>query len=200
MGNSSPGKFSSADLNNKASLHSNNSVSEKSKALAIDPRSPSEGIVRTPIQFGNGESFQFDDSKLKTNGDTQSPTMRYADVFLTDWSNFETLDGVLTEDDSIHRAEIVEDGIAALSDTEVTTKPKSRKDIPSLDSVPRTRLSWVERLSGRRSGYESPSLFVRLRHKRNYEKRKNDRKFQQHGDSSDSPQVDHFSKPEAFMD
>ncbi|KAG5450853.1 hypothetical protein CSKR_110131 [Clonorchis sinensis] len=200
MGNSSPGKFSSADLNNKTSLHSNNSVSEKSKALAIDPRSPSEGIVRTPIQFGNGESFQFEDSKLKTNGDTQSPTMRYADAFLTDWCNFETLDGVLTEDDSIHRAEIVEDGIAALSDTEVTSKPKSRKDIPSLDSVPRARLSWVERLSGRRSGYDSPSLFVRLRHKRNYEKRKNDRKFQQHGDSSDSPQADHFSKSEAFMD
>ncbi|OON21950.1 hypothetical protein X801_02150, partial [Opisthorchis viverrini] len=77
MGNSSPGKFSSADLNNKAPLHSNNSVAEKSKALTIDPRSPSEGIVRTPIQFGNGESFQFEDSKLKTNGDTQSPTMRY---------------------------------------------------------------------------------------------------------------------------
>ncbi|KER31617.1 hypothetical protein T265_02131 [Opisthorchis viverrini] len=76
----------------------------------------------------------------------------------------------------------------------------ARVDIPSLDSVPRTRLSWVERLSGRRSGYDSPSLFVRLRHKRNYEKRKNDRKFQQHGDSSDSPQADNFSKAEAFMD
>ncbi|CAL8080420.1 unnamed protein product [Calicophoron daubneyi] len=204
MGNSSSAKFSPLHGTEKKISHSNNCVVDKQRILTIDPRSPSEGIPRTPIRVDKYDSF-FDDSTATVNGikqkseySSKSPT---GGGFTIDLNTFETLDAVLTEDDSIHRDDVAEEGASALSDTKATEKLVSHDNVIAPDSVPHGRLSWMDRLSKRKSITDSPSLFVRLRQKHDYEKR---RKSVPHhpvrGDNvsqkTDSHREEHFRKSE----
>ncbi|CAH8526039.1 unnamed protein product [Schistosoma rodhaini] len=134
-------------------------IPKHSKVLDLDPRSPSDGIVRTPIQIDK------DDPSSPSNV-TRTP-VRYSNGLspgIPCFNNYETPDGVLTEDDSIHRG----NKSSSLSDTEVAhnTKTKTR----TCDSNSKFRLSWFGKRIKRKSLYDSPGLYVRFRHKQNYEK------------------------------
>ncbi|CAH8502444.1 unnamed protein product [Schistosoma mattheei] len=96
-------------------------IPKHSKVLDLDPRSPSDGIVRTPIQIDKDDpcspSCVIRTPVRFSNG--LSPGVPY-------FNNYETPDGVLTEDDSIHRG----NKSSSLSDTEVAhnTKAKSKSN------------------------------------------------------------------------
>ncbi|CAH8515919.1 unnamed protein product [Schistosoma guineensis] len=134
-------------------------IPKHSKVLDLDPRSPSDGIVRTPIQIDKDDpcspSCVIRTPVRFSNG--LSPGVPY-------FNNYETPDGVLTEDDSIHRG----NKSSSLSDTEVAHNTKAKTH--TCDSNNRFRLSWFEKRIKRKSLYDSPGLFVRFRHKQNYEK------------------------------
>ncbi|CAH8476523.1 unnamed protein product [Schistosoma turkestanicum] len=133
--------------------------SKHSKVQNIDPRSPSDGIVRTPIQIDRNDiSSPFDVTRTPTESSSRyNPGTPY-------FNSYEIPDGVLTEDDSIHRG----DKSSSLSDTEVTNNTKTTTH--TSDSNNRFRVSWLEKRIKRKSLYDSPGLFVRFRHKQNYEK------------------------------
>ncbi|VDK35932.1 unnamed protein product [Taenia asiatica] len=74
---------------------------QKLKLLDIDPRSPTDGIVRTPIildKSSNKEGFQ-----------------PFVGQLPFDTSDFESIDGCITEDDSVHNAR----NTSALSDNAI---------------------------------------------------------------------------------
>nr|AAW26823.1 SJCHGC04855 protein [Schistosoma japonicum] len=137
-----------------------NILNEHSKVLSIDPRSPSDGIVRTPIQINK------DDPRSPSPGVIRTPIgcSGHFSVERLNFLNSETPDGVLTEDDSLHRG----DKSSALSDTEVTNNTKNETHIGNTNN--RVRLSWLEKPFKRKSLNDSPGLFVRFRQKQNYEK------------------------------
>ncbi|CAH8516845.1 unnamed protein product [Heterobilharzia americana] len=150
-----------------------NITKRHSEVLNVDPRSPSEGIVRTPIQIN--------DPRWPSAGVIRTPIQfsSVEDASLCDLNNFGTFDSVLTEDDSIHRGDTV-DKASALSDTEVTNNLKN--GALKSNSNRRVRLSWLEKRIKHKSLNDSPGLFVRFRHKQNYEKCKT-QKFNICGDS-----------------
>ncbi|KAF6780246.1 hypothetical protein AHF37_00276 [Paragonimus kellicotti] len=123
MGNSTPARLTSFGSCERKTSVSNNCVVDRSRILTVDPRSPSEGIIRTPIQIDKCDNFHFEESDLKRG---EVLTHATCDNSASDVNNFDSLNGLLTEDDSIHRTEIVEDGHSALSDTEVSKKIKNR--------------------------------------------------------------------------
>ncbi|VDQ13939.1 unnamed protein product [Trichobilharzia regenti] len=152
---------------------------KQSGVLSVDPRSPSEGIVRTPIQIDKG------DPRSPSAGVVRTPL------------GFSTKLTVLTEDDSIHRGDTEGDKASSLSDTEVTNSLKNRRESgfhfgPTVvlcqyltgtynilyfqaherGSNHQVRLSWLEKRMKRKSLNDSPGLFVRFRCKQNYEKHK----------------------------
>ncbi|CAH8612802.1 unnamed protein product [Dicrocoelium dendriticum] len=191
MGNSVSNRSSLSEASEgKRCVYTSRAIN-KSRVLDIDPRSPSEGIVRTPIQVDQTNDIQFDGIRFSKNGDCVVETVHHDTAI--ELSNFETLDCVLTEDDSLHGTHLGDEGTAALSDTELTTRRKKHTDLSSQNQPSRARLSWVERFSKRKSSYDSPSLFVRLRQKNNYEKQKTSRQLCQHGDGSDAAHT-HASK------
>ncbi|CAH8841917.1 unnamed protein product [Trichobilharzia szidati] len=140
-----------------------------SGVLNVDPRSPSEGIVRTPIQIDKGDPRSPSAGVVRTPlGFSTKLTDGDASTLFLD--SFETLDGVLTEDDSIHRGDTEGDKASSLSDTEVTNSLKNRSH--KRGSNHQVRLSWLEKRIKRKSMNDSPGLLVRFRCKQNYEKHK----------------------------
>ncbi|KAF7249578.1 hypothetical protein EG68_07755 [Paragonimus skrjabini miyazakii] len=195
MGNSTPARLTSFGSCERKTSVSNSCVMDRSRILTVDPRSPSEGIIRTPIQIDKCDNFHFEESDLKRGEVLTHATC--GNSTSVDLNNLDSLNGLLTEDDSIHRTEIVEDGHSALSDTEVSKKVKNRPSFGTPGALSHIRLSWVDRFGKRSSARDSPSLFVRLRHKHNYEKQKTsgDGRLSQHGDSSDSHRDEPVSNP-----
>nr|VZI30225.1 unnamed protein product [Spirometra erinaceieuropaei] len=106
----------------------------------IDPRSPTDGIIRTPIVIVN------------SSGDTASNQL-----FPFDISDFETIDGVETEDDSLHRNV----DTSALSDTVAS----GASNIKTKGPLSRFRHSLMAYRGRNSLLHDSPSLFVRLRQK-----------------------------------
>ncbi|KAK4469894.1 hypothetical protein MN116_007399 [Schistosoma mekongi] len=138
---------------------------EHSKVLGVDPRSPSDGIVRTPIQINKDDPRSPSPGVIRTPiGGSESLLSDLFAVGTLDFLNSETPDGVLTEDDSLHRG----DKSSALSDTEVTSNIKNDTHICNTNN--RVRLSWLEKRTKHKSLNDSPGLFVRFRQKQNYEK------------------------------
>ncbi|EUB64974.1 hypothetical protein ECG_01594 [Echinococcus granulosus] len=112
---------------------------QKLKLLDIDPRSPTDGIVRTPIildKASNNEGFQ-----------------PFVDRLPFDTSDFESIDGCMTEDDSVHNVR----NTSALSDNAIPTNGRAHKKGALLDRVRHSLMS--------RQARDSPSLMVKMRQK-----------------------------------
>ncbi|THD19605.1 hypothetical protein D915_009541 [Fasciola hepatica] len=188
MGNSTSGKSNLFGSSEKKACRSNNCVVDRTNVMYLDPRSPSEGIVRTPIQLDRPENGWKTQDCLSVSADTPqnrvgfSKSANVGDVCVIELNNFETLDGFLTEDDSIHRPDLVDEGVSALSDTDMINKAKNTEHLPNQATAPKARLSWMERLGRRKSARDSPSLFVRMRQKHDFEKRRANQCHQHGGD------------------
>ncbi|VDM15906.1 unnamed protein product [Hydatigera taeniaeformis] len=116
---------------------------QKLKLLDIDPRSPTDGIVRTPIildKTSNNEGLQPFIGRLPF-----------------DTSDFESIDGCITEDDSVHNAR----NTSALSDNTVSTNNIKGQKKGVLTRVRRSLMS--------RRVHNSPSLMVKLRQREKIE-------------------------------
>ncbi|KAA0190562.1 hypothetical protein FBUS_07995 [Fasciolopsis buskii] len=188
MGNSTSGKSVLFGSSEKKACRSNNCVLDHSNELYLDPRSPSEGIVRTPIQLDRRENGWTTHDSLSIpaaapqNRVALSKSTNVGDVCVIELNNFETLDGFLTEDDSIHRPDFVEERASALSDTNAINKTKCSEYTSNPTTVPKARNSWMDRISRRKSARDSPSLFVRMRQKCDFEKRRANHCHQHGGD------------------
>ncbi|VDD74513.1 unnamed protein product [Mesocestoides corti] len=140
MGNaSSPAKKS---VDDDVPLNHDN---KKLSFLNIDPRSPTEGIVRTPIVL-----------EKPSNLDIFQPLKNSLPF---DTSEFESIDGCLTEDDSVHHIE----NESALSDGALPANGSGDKANRKGGPFARIRRSLVSHRFRVSQIRDSPSLFVKMR-------------------------------------
>ncbi|KAL5961968.1 hypothetical protein TSMEX_010281 [Taenia solium] len=129
---------------------------QKLKLLDIDPRSPTDGIVRTPIildKISNKEGFQ-----------------PFVGQLPFDTSDFESIDGCITEDDSVHSTR----NTSALSDNAIPTNGANDRAHNKGAFLARFRRSLIPRRIR-----DSPSLIVKMRQKEMIEHSKQQRKQDQ---------------------